>query len=93
MKNALAVLTDSGGITEETTVMNIPCMTLRENTERPETWEIGTNVLVGNDLSKIAESFQVLFNGNWKLGRAPKLWDGKAAERIVDELINIFQLQ
>ncbi len=92
VKQALAVLTDSGGITEETTVMNVPCITLRETTERPETCEIGTNVLVGNDLKKISESFKVLFDGKWKQGQIPELWDGKASKRIVDHLIEIYQL-
>ena len=91
VKHALAVLTDSGGITEETTVMNIPCITLRENTERPETCEIGTNVLVGNDPLKIEDAFKTLFEGNWKQGKIPELWDGNAAERIVDSLVKIYQ--
>jgi len=84
VKNAFAVLTDSGGITEETTVMNVPCITLRENTERPETCEIGTNVLVGTDPEKISDAFKILLSGKWKQGVVPELWDGKAAERIVD---------
>ena len=92
MKHALAVLTDSGGITEETTVMNVPCITLRENTERPETCEMGSNVLVGNDTDKIAEAFRVLFLGQWKQSKIPVLWDGKAADRIVDNLIEIYKL-
>lgn len=92
VKNAFAVLTDSGGITEETTVMNVPCITLRENTERPETCEIGTNVLVGNDPKKIADSFNELLSGHWKKGGIPELWDGKAAERIISYLIKIYQL-
>jgi len=92
VKNAFAVLTDSGGITEETTVMNVPCITLRENTERPETCDIGTNVLVGNDKKKIADSFRELLSGNWKKGQIPELWDGKAAERIVEHLVKIYQL-
>jgi UDP-N-acetylglucosamine 2-epimerase (non-hydrolysing) len=92
VKNALAVLTDSGGITEETTVMNVPCITLRENTERPETCEIGTNVLVGNDANKISEAFQTLLLGKWKQGQIPELWDGKSAERIVNHLVEIYQL-
>lgn len=92
VKHAFAVLTDSGGITEETTFMNVPCMTLRENTERPETIEIGTNVLVGNDPSLLAESFKTLFNGYWKQGQIPELWDGEAANRIVNHLIELYQL-
>ena len=92
VKNSFAMLTDSGGITEETTVMNVPCITLRENTERPETCEIGTNVLVGNDTAKIAEAFRELLSGNWKQGQIPELWDGNAAERIVEQLVKIYQL-
>ena len=86
VKHSFAVLTDSGGITEETTVMNVPCITLRENTERPETCEIGTNVLVGNDEKKMALAFKELFAGNWKQGKVPPLWDGNAANRIIDHL-------
>lgn len=92
VKYAFAVLTDSGGITEETTVMNIPCITLRENTERPETCEIGTNVLVGNDATKLTECFKVLLSGNWKQGQIPELWDGQASKRIVNHLVEIYQL-
>lgn len=92
VKNAFAVLTDSGGITEETTVMNVPCITLRENTERPETCEIGTNVLVGNDKTKITDSFEKLLSGIWKKGQIPELWDGHAAERIVEHLVKIYTL-
>ncbi|OMP32197.1 non-hydrolyzing UDP-N-acetylglucosamine 2-epimerase [Mangrovimonas sp. DI 80] len=92
VKHALAVLTDSGGITEETTVMNVPCITLRENTERPETCELGTNVLAGKDPEKIETAFQTLLSGKWKNTTIPKLWDGKTAERIIEHLINIYQL-
>lgn len=92
VKHAFAMLTDSGGITEETTVMNVPCITLRENTERPETCEIGTNVLVGNDPEKIKNSFDILLSGKWKIGQIPELWDGKAADRIVEHLVKIFEL-
>lgn len=92
VKNAFAVLTDSGGITEETTVMNVPCVTLRENTERPETCEIGTNVLVGNDPEKIAHSFEELLSGKWKKGQIPELWDGNAAKRIIENIVKIYQL-
>ena len=92
VKNAFAVLTDSGGITEETTVMNVPCITLRENTERPETCEIGTNVLVGNDTKKINDAFEALLSGKWKKGHIPELWDGKAAQRIIENLVKIYHL-
>lgn len=92
VKYAFAVLTDSGGITEETTVLNVPCITLRKNTERPETCEIGTNVLVGNDSTKIENAFKTLFSGTWKQGRIPELWDGKAAHRITNHLVEIYKL-
>lgn len=92
VKHALVVLTDSGGITEETTVMNVPCMTLRENTERPETCEIGTNVLVGNDAKKIEAAFKKLLSGAWKQGQVPELWDGLTSKRITTHLIEIFKL-
>lgn len=92
VKNAFAMLTDSGGITEETTVMNVPCITLRDSTERPETCEIGTNVLVGSDTNKIADAFKNLLSGNWKQGQIPELWDGKAAKRIVECLVDIYKL-
>ncbi len=83
VENALAVITDSGGITEETTVLGIPCMTLRNNTERPETINIGTNELIGTDPKSIKPALKKLFDGKWKKGSIPKLWDGNAAKRIV----------
>lgn len=93
VKHAKAVITDSGGITEETTVMGIPCMTLRDSTERPETCTTGTNELLGVDPKNIAPAFEKLFSGQWKRGAIPELWDGKTAGRIVDHIINIFKLQ
>ncbi|PWH83870.1 UDP-N-acetylglucosamine 2-epimerase (non-hydrolyzing) [Algibacter marinivivus] len=89
VKYAKAVITDSGGITEETTVMNVPCITLRENTERPETCDIGTNILVGSDSEKIKNAFKILLTDNWKQGEVPELWDGNAAKRIVNHLTSI----
>lgn len=89
VKNCKAVLTDSGGITEETTVMGIPCMTLRDNTERPETIEIGTNELVGTDPANIKPYLDRLFSGEWSTGGIPPLWDGKTAERIVEHLARL----
>jgi UDP-N-acetylglucosamine 2-epimerase (non-hydrolysing) len=83
VERAKVVITDSGGITEETTVMGIPCMTLRDNTERPETITEGTNELIGTDPKAIAPAMQRLFAGNWKTGSIPHLWDGRTAERIV----------
>jgi UDP-N-acetylglucosamine 2-epimerase (non-hydrolysing) len=87
VENALGVITDSGGITEETTVMGIPCITLRDNTERPETIELGTNELIGTNPNAIRPALEKLFNNQWKKGTIPEKWDGNAAERIVDQLI------
>ena len=89
VENAKAVITDSGGITEETTVMGIPCMTLRNNTERPETVRIGTNELIGTDPKAIKPAMEKLFAGTWKKGTIPEMWDGKTAERIVSILTKI----
>ncbi|GGE42004.1 non-hydrolyzing UDP-N-acetylglucosamine 2-epimerase [Psychroflexus planctonicus] len=89
VKHAKGVLTDSGGITEETTVMNVPCITLRDNTERPETIDIGTNELIGTNPKKIKPALEKLLSGNWKQGQIPEKWDGKAAERIVDVLLEL----
>jgi UDP-N-acetylglucosamine 2-epimerase (non-hydrolysing) len=91
VKHAKAVITDSGGITEETTVMRVPCMTLRNNTERPETVTVGTNELMGTDPKNLPPAFDRLFTGQWKKGAIPELWDGKTGERIVailDQLYN-----
>lgn len=90
VERSKAVITDSGGITEETTVMGIPCITLRDNTERPETVEIGTNELIGTNPKAIKPALEKLFSGNWKKGSIPELWDGKAAERIVGHIMEIF---
>lgn len=87
VERAKCVVTDSGGITEETTVMGIPCMTLRDNTERPETVFIGTNELIGTNLKGIAPAMKTLFSGQWKKGSIPKLWDGNTGERIVKSII------
>ena len=89
VKNALAVITDSGGITEETTVMGVPCMTLRDNTERPETVSIGTNEIVGTNPEHIKKYLEKLLDGNWKSGTIPELWDGEAGKRIVDHLLTL----
>lgn len=80
-------LTDSGGLQEETTALGIPCITLRENTERPVTVEEGTNVVVGTDDKRIREEAFKILRGEGKTGRVPKLWDGKASERIVDAVL------
>ena len=91
VERSKAVITDSGGITEEATVMGIPCMTIRDNTERPETISIGTNELLGTNPKAIKPALDKLFNGNWKKGGIPELWDGKASERIIDHLLKIFE--
>lgn len=87
VKHAKAVVTDSGGITEETTVMGVPCLTLRDNTERPETCTIGTNELIGTNPENIKPALDKLFAGDWKQGGIPPLWDGQAAERIIHVLL------
>lgn len=89
VERSFAVITDSGGITEETTVMGIPCMTMRDNTERPETITIGTNELIGTNPKAIKPALKKLFSGNWKKGSIPELWDGHTAERIVNTLLEI----
>ena len=85
-KDARFVLTDSGGLQEETTALGVPCITLRENTERPITCELGTNRLVGRDPDKILAAVEDAMNGCWPKGKRPPLWDGRAAERIVKVL-------
>ena len=82
-KDAAVVLTDSGGLQEETTALGVPCVTIRENTERPVTVEEGSNVLAGTDPQKIVQEARKVLRGEGKQGRRPQLWDGKAAERIV----------
>ena len=89
VEKSFAVVTDSGGITEETTVMGVPCFTLRDNTERPETITIGTNELIGTDPKNIAPAMRTLFAGAWKKGGIPELWDGNTAERIVNTLLKL----
>ena len=83
---AAVVITDSGGIQEETTYLGVPCLTLRSNTERPITAELGTNILVGNDTCKLERELSKILNGDVKRGTIPPLWDGKASERIADIL-------
>jgi UDP-N-acetylglucosamine 2-epimerase (non-hydrolysing) len=89
VKNAKAVITDSGGIQEETTVLGVPCMTLRNNTERPETISMGSNELIGDDVDKLKAAFQKVESGSWKSGNIPPLWDGNTATRIVEVLKNL----
>ena len=89
VERAKAVVTDSGGITEETTVMGVPCITLRDNTERPETCTVGTNMLIGTQPQAIKPALDKLFAGEWKQGAIPALWDGHTAERIVEILLSL----
>ncbi len=89
VKYAKGVLTDSGGITEETTVMNVPCITLRDNTERPETIDIGSNELIGTNPKAIKLAVKKLLSNHWKEGQIPEKWDGIAAKRIIEILLNL----
>jgi UDP-N-acetylglucosamine 2-epimerase (non-hydrolysing) len=86
VERAKAVITDSGGITEEASILRVPCLTLRDNTERPETITLGTNELIGTNPKKIKPYLDTLFSGNWKKGSDIPLWDGQTASRIVDAL-------
>ena len=88
-KDASLVLTDSGGLQEETTALGIPCLTLRDNTERPITVDEGTNTLVGTDPAAIVREAMHILDGRRKLGKRPALWDGRAAERIVQHLLQV----
>ena len=89
VERAKAVVTDSGGITEETTVMGVPCITLRDNTERPETCTVGTNELIGTDPAAIKPALDKLFAGEWKKCAIPELWDGHTAARIIEILADL----
>ena len=88
VKHSKLVITDSGGITEETTVMNIPCLTLRDSTERPETVTQGTNELIGTNPDTLPEYVERIFADQWKKGSVPKYWDGKTSERIINIIWN-----
>ncbi|MHA1382079.1 MAG: non-hydrolyzing UDP-N-acetylglucosamine 2-epimerase [Candidatus Helarchaeota archaeon] len=88
--NSKFVLTDSGGIQEEATVLGIPCLTLRKNTERPITIKEGTNILVGTDKDKIIKETLNILNGKGKVGKIPKYWDGKASKRIINIFLEDF---
>ncbi|WP_026956181.1 non-hydrolyzing UDP-N-acetylglucosamine 2-epimerase [Algoriphagus vanfongensis] len=90
VQNAKGVITDSGGITEEASVMNVPCITLRDNTERAETIHLGTNELVGTDPSKLRPFLDQIMKGEWKQYQGIPLWDGKTSGRIVDILCNTY---
>ena len=90
ISRATIVMTDSGGIQEETTVLGIPCLTLRDNTERPVTITEGTNELVGSNPVVIVAKAEDIIQGKTKKGQVPALWDGKASARIVDVLVRVF---
>ena len=91
VRSAKAVITDSGGITEETTVLGVPCLTLRDSTERPETVTIGTNELIGTDPANLRPALNRLFAGEWKQGAIPEKWDGQTGPRIVVALEELLQ--
>ena len=92
VKHAKAIITDSGGITEESTVLHIPCLTLRNSTERPETVTIGTNELIGDDIARLKPCIQQIIEGKWKKGVVPPFWDGKTSGRIVEALCSLYQV-
>lgn len=87
IKNSFAVITDSGGISEETTVLKIPCFTMRTTTERPETQTIGTNTLVGISIENLEKEFKKFLENGPRESGIPELWDGKASERIIEILL------
>ncbi len=93
VRHALGVVTDSGGITEETTVLGIPCLTLRDSTERPETVTLGTNELLGTSIEAIAPAMARLTGGHWKKGEIPPLWDGRTGSRIAEILETVLIAQ
>ncbi|MFH1954129.1 MAG: UDP-N-acetylglucosamine 2-epimerase (non-hydrolyzing) [Pseudomonadota bacterium] len=88
-RNATVVITDSGGIQEETTYLGVPCLTLRENTERPITVDVGTNILIGQDMERLKDEVHRILNGNGKKGSIPPLWDGKSGKRIADLIVSV----
>ena len=91
VKNSKGIITDSGGITEEATVLHVPCLTLRNSTERPETITIGTNELIGDDIEKLKSCLGMIVRGEWKKGGIPAFWDGKTSERIVAILSSLYE--
>ena len=88
VKNSKFIVTDSGGIQEETTYLNIPCLTLRDNTERPVTVELGSNVLVNSDT--VLSEVDKILSGNQKSATCPEFWDGQTAKRVADDIYNKF---
>ena len=91
IKNCKGIITDSGGITEEATVLNIPCLTLRNSTERPETITLGTNELIGDDMVKLQDCLSLILENKWKKGSIPLYWDGKTSERIIEILFRLYE--
>ena len=89
VKNAKGIITDSGGITEEATVLHVPCLTLRNSTERPETVTMGTNELIGDRIDQLKPCLRDIIAGKWKKGTIPPFWDGKTSERIIDILCSL----
>jgi len=89
IKESKAVITDSGGIQEETTVLGVPCLTLRNNTERPETVTEGTNEMIGDNFVALSNALEKVKEGKWKPGKVPQLWDGRTCDRIVHELLKL----
>jgi UDP-N-acetylglucosamine 2-epimerase (non-hydrolysing) len=87
VQHAKGIITDSGGVTEEASVMNVPCLTLRDSTERPETIQLGTNQLVGTNPKNLQPFLEKILRGEWKQYQGIPLWDGNAAERIVEVLV------
>jgi UDP-N-acetylglucosamine 2-epimerase (non-hydrolysing) len=85
---ATVVITDSGGIQEETTFLRVPCLTVRENTERPITTTLGSNVLVGRNMQRLREEVDKILAGEFSPGQVPPLWDGRTGQRIAHELVN-----
>jgi len=91
MTNALLIITDSGGIQEETTYLQVPCITLRSSTERPITIELGTNILIKDlQVKTVQRHLEKLLNGELKKGQIPPLWDGRTSERIAIQLLNLY---
>ena len=89
LKGSTGVITDSGGVQEETTMLGVPCVTLRLSTERPETISIGTNELIGENLGNLKSSLEKIESGSWKKGGRPELWDGNTSKRIVDVFLTL----
>jgi UDP-N-acetylglucosamine 2-epimerase (non-hydrolysing) len=89
LRESKAVITDSGGVQEETTVLGVPCLTLRNNTERPETVTEGTNEMIGDNFDALTKAIEQLMKGHWKQGKVPQLWDGRTAERIISILLQL----